>query len=169
MTRGNRWFGRMLSSDSHIGAKPRTMSRAFVKEVEQEIDDLPDRPVSVHPNLVTADVTHSGHRGGLMPTDLIGQPDGITRRSRSLQRDGGGVSRAVWAIRAVSLLKRRTVLWPLYRPCFSGGGVQCQLRAQATTVEWLARSPPSRRCCRSGFCPGRRSGRFADQNPRRQR
>ena len=31
------------------------MSRAFVKEVEQEIDDLPDRPVSVHPNLVTAD------------------------------------------------------------------------------------------------------------------
>jgi transcription elongation GreA/GreB family factor len=45
----------MLSSDSHIGAKPRTMSRAFVKEVEQEIDDLPDRPVSVHPNLVTAD------------------------------------------------------------------------------------------------------------------
>jgi hypothetical protein len=29
-----------------------------------------------------------------MPADLIGQPDGITGRSRSLQRDGGGVSRA---------------------------------------------------------------------------
>jgi hypothetical protein len=31
------------------------MSRAFVKEVEQEIDELPDRPVSPHPNLVTAE------------------------------------------------------------------------------------------------------------------
>jgi hypothetical protein len=31
------------------------MSRAFVKEVEPEIDDLPDRPVSPHPNLVTAE------------------------------------------------------------------------------------------------------------------
>jgi hypothetical protein len=31
------------------------MSRAFVKEVEHEIDDLPDRPVSTHPNLVTAE------------------------------------------------------------------------------------------------------------------
>jgi transcription elongation GreA/GreB family factor len=31
------------------------MSRAFVKEVEPEIDDLPDRPVSTHPNLVTAE------------------------------------------------------------------------------------------------------------------
>jgi transcription elongation GreA/GreB family factor len=31
------------------------MSRAFVKEVEHEIDDLPDRPVSVHPNFVTAE------------------------------------------------------------------------------------------------------------------
>jgi len=31
------------------------MSRAFVKEVEQEIDNLPDRPVSPHPNLVTAE------------------------------------------------------------------------------------------------------------------
>src|SRR5436305_737214 len=31
------------------------MSHAFVKEVEHEIDDLPDRPVSPHPNLVTAD------------------------------------------------------------------------------------------------------------------
>ena len=30
------------------------MSRAFVKEVEPEVDELPDRPVSVHPNLVTA-------------------------------------------------------------------------------------------------------------------
>jgi hypothetical protein len=28
---------------------------AFVKEVEQEIDDLPDRPVLSHPNLVTAE------------------------------------------------------------------------------------------------------------------
>ncbi len=31
------------------------MSRAFVKEVEQEVEDLPDRPVSAHPNLVTAE------------------------------------------------------------------------------------------------------------------
>ena len=31
------------------------MSRAFVKEIEHEIDDLPDRPVSPHPNLVTAE------------------------------------------------------------------------------------------------------------------
>jgi transcription elongation GreA/GreB family factor len=31
------------------------MSRAFVKEVEPEIDDLPDRPISTHPNLVTAE------------------------------------------------------------------------------------------------------------------
>lgn len=31
------------------------MSRAFVKEVEPEIDDLPDRPVSTHANLVTAE------------------------------------------------------------------------------------------------------------------
>ena len=31
------------------------MSRAFVKEVEDEIDDLPDRPVSTHPNYVTAE------------------------------------------------------------------------------------------------------------------
>jgi transcription elongation GreA/GreB family factor len=31
------------------------MSRAFVKEVDPEIDELPDRPVSTHPNLVTAE------------------------------------------------------------------------------------------------------------------
>ena len=31
------------------------MSRAFVKEVESEAVDLPDRPVSAHPNLVTAE------------------------------------------------------------------------------------------------------------------
>jgi transcription elongation GreA/GreB family factor len=31
------------------------MSRAFVKEVEQEVDDLPDRQISRHPNLVTAE------------------------------------------------------------------------------------------------------------------
>jgi transcription elongation GreA/GreB family factor len=31
------------------------MSRAFVKEVQYEIDDLPDRPVSPHPNFVTAE------------------------------------------------------------------------------------------------------------------
>jgi transcription elongation GreA/GreB family factor len=31
------------------------MSRAFVKEVDHEIDDLPDRPVSTHPNFVTAE------------------------------------------------------------------------------------------------------------------
>lgn len=31
------------------------MSRAFIKEVDPEIDDLPDRPVSTHPNLVTAE------------------------------------------------------------------------------------------------------------------
>ena len=31
------------------------MSRAFVKEVEYESNDLPDRPVSPHPNYVTAE------------------------------------------------------------------------------------------------------------------
>jgi transcription elongation GreA/GreB family factor len=31
------------------------MSRAFVKEVEHEIIDPPDRPVSTHPNYVTAE------------------------------------------------------------------------------------------------------------------
>ncbi|MFY9841382.1 MAG: hypothetical protein WAK55_33905 [Xanthobacteraceae bacterium] len=31
------------------------MSRAFVKEVEQQTVNLPDRPVSTHPNLVTAE------------------------------------------------------------------------------------------------------------------
>jgi transcription elongation GreA/GreB family factor len=31
------------------------MSRSFVKEVDSEIDDLPDRPVSPHPNFVTAE------------------------------------------------------------------------------------------------------------------
>ena len=31
------------------------MSRAFVKETEHEIEDLPDRPVSPHPNYVTAE------------------------------------------------------------------------------------------------------------------
>jgi transcription elongation GreA/GreB family factor len=31
------------------------MSRAFVKEVEPEIDGLPDRPMSTHPNFVTAE------------------------------------------------------------------------------------------------------------------
>ena len=31
------------------------MSRAFVKEVEPETIDLPDRPVSTHPNLVTGE------------------------------------------------------------------------------------------------------------------
>jgi len=31
------------------------MSRAFVKEVEPETIDLPDRPVSTHPNFVTAE------------------------------------------------------------------------------------------------------------------
>jgi transcription elongation GreA/GreB family factor len=31
------------------------MSRAFVKEVEPETIDLPDRAVSSHPNLVTAE------------------------------------------------------------------------------------------------------------------
>jgi transcription elongation GreA/GreB family factor len=36
-------------------AKANDMSRAFVKEVEHEIDDLPDRSVSPHPNFVTAE------------------------------------------------------------------------------------------------------------------
>jgi transcription elongation GreA/GreB family factor len=31
------------------------MSRAFVKEVENEIDELPDRPVPTHANFVTAE------------------------------------------------------------------------------------------------------------------
>jgi transcription elongation GreA/GreB family factor len=35
--------------------KLRKMSRAFIKEVEDEINDLPDRPVSTHPNFVTVE------------------------------------------------------------------------------------------------------------------
>ena len=31
------------------------MSRAFIKEVDPEIEDLPDRPVSTHPNFVTTE------------------------------------------------------------------------------------------------------------------
>jgi transcription elongation GreA/GreB family factor len=31
------------------------MSRAFIKEVEPQTVDLPDRPISTHPNLVTAE------------------------------------------------------------------------------------------------------------------
>ena len=31
------------------------MSRAFVKENDEAIDELPDRPISPHPNLVTAE------------------------------------------------------------------------------------------------------------------
>ena len=31
------------------------MSRAFVKELEDAVEELPDRPVSPHPNLVTAE------------------------------------------------------------------------------------------------------------------
>jgi transcription elongation GreA/GreB family factor len=44
----------MLSA-SRILVKAKDMSRAFVKEVDHEIDDLPDRPVSTHPNFVTAE------------------------------------------------------------------------------------------------------------------
>jgi hypothetical protein len=38
-----------------LAAKANEMSRAFIKEVEQEIDELPDRSVSPHPSLVTAE------------------------------------------------------------------------------------------------------------------
>jgi transcription elongation GreA/GreB family factor len=31
------------------------MSRAFVKNLEDTVDELPDRPISPHPNLVTAE------------------------------------------------------------------------------------------------------------------
>jgi transcription elongation GreA/GreB family factor len=31
------------------------MSRAFIKEIDHETNDLPDRPVSTHPNFVTAE------------------------------------------------------------------------------------------------------------------
>jgi transcription elongation GreA/GreB family factor len=31
------------------------MSRAFVKETDEAVDELPDRPISRHPNLVTAE------------------------------------------------------------------------------------------------------------------
>ena len=36
-------------------AKALFMSRAFVKELEDAVEELPDRPVSPHPNLVTAE------------------------------------------------------------------------------------------------------------------
>src|SRR5258707_13002860 len=31
------------------------MSRAFVKDLEDAVEELPDRPISPHPNLVTAE------------------------------------------------------------------------------------------------------------------
>ncbi|HET9248062.1 MAG TPA: transcription elongation factor, partial [Xanthobacteraceae bacterium] len=31
------------------------MSRAFVKELEDAVEELPERPISPHPNLVTAE------------------------------------------------------------------------------------------------------------------
>ena len=31
------------------------MSRAFVKELEDAAEELPERPISSHPNLVTAE------------------------------------------------------------------------------------------------------------------
>src|SRR5690349_5597720 len=58
MRRGNTWPLRMLSAcscrETHW-SEAYKMSRAFVKELDQEIEDLPDRLVSVHPNLVTAE------------------------------------------------------------------------------------------------------------------
>jgi transcription elongation GreA/GreB family factor len=45
----------MLSRISRGTLEAKAMSRAFVKEVEYEISDLPDRPVSTHPNYVTAE------------------------------------------------------------------------------------------------------------------
>ena len=36
-------------------AKALFMSRAFVKELEDAVEELPDRPISPHPNLVTAE------------------------------------------------------------------------------------------------------------------
>jgi transcription elongation GreA/GreB family factor len=43
-------------SESHDAPKKKVaMSRAFVKEVEPETVELPDRAVSSHPNLVTAE------------------------------------------------------------------------------------------------------------------
>ena len=31
------------------------MSRAFVKDADENVDELPDRPISSHPNLVTVE------------------------------------------------------------------------------------------------------------------
>jgi hypothetical protein len=31
------------------------MSRAFVKDADENVDELPDRPISPHPNLVTVE------------------------------------------------------------------------------------------------------------------
>src|SRR5262249_9584959 len=36
-------------------AKKLLMSRAFVKELEDAVEELPERPISQHPNLVTAE------------------------------------------------------------------------------------------------------------------
>src|SRR5262249_5531740 len=43
-------------SPSEIAAaKKLLMSRAFVKELEDAVEELPERPISPHPNLVTAE------------------------------------------------------------------------------------------------------------------
>jgi transcription elongation GreA/GreB family factor len=45
----------MSQTVGHTTTKVKNMSRAFVKEIDHEIEDLPDRPVSTHPNFVTAE------------------------------------------------------------------------------------------------------------------
>jgi transcription elongation GreA/GreB family factor len=53
----NRGVIRMRLSLSHRArVKQRTdMSRAFVKEAHQTVEELPERPISSHPNFVTAE------------------------------------------------------------------------------------------------------------------
>src|SRR5262245_55802593 len=45
--------GRFAERDR--SSKKLLMSRAFVKELEDAVEELPDRPISPHPNLVTAE------------------------------------------------------------------------------------------------------------------
>ena len=48
-----------VNSESEIGLRVHSelaaMSRAFIKDADENVDQLPDRPISTHPNLVTVE------------------------------------------------------------------------------------------------------------------
>ena len=47
--------GEATRSEKKSSIRRAVMSRAFVKNLDDTVEELPDRPVSPHPNLVTAE------------------------------------------------------------------------------------------------------------------